>query len=53
MRKSTAILIIFFWFILYHFFIVSELDKIINRITIMYFAGIYFIVKQLEENKTK
>ena len=51
MKKSNALLMIIASCLLTYAFSINTLDIIISKISMFFFAGIYFIVKQLEENK--
>jgi len=51
MKKSTALLIIIISCLITYVFSLNIIDIIISKISMFFFSGIYFIVKQLEENK--
>ena len=52
MKKSTSILIILLLLFI-NTFIQNGIELIIYKLVFYFFAGVYFIVKQLEENNTK
>lgn len=52
MKKSTSLLIIIFAVGFLYFFMQNGIDQLFSKLTFIFFSGVYFIVKQLEENNT-
>jgi hypothetical protein len=51
MKKSTTLLIIIFAIGFLYFFIQNGIDQLFSKLAFIFFSGIYFIVKQLEEKE--
>jgi hypothetical protein len=52
MKKSTSLLINIFVIGFLYFFIQNGIDQLFSKLVFIFFVGVYFIVKQLEENNT-
>jgi hypothetical protein len=52
MKKSNSILILLAFLFIY-IFTQDGIELIIHKLVFYFFTGVYYIVKQLEENKTK